>query len=69
MIPPERKQDRICPKVGHLVEFPSDAGRYPYHQAGGVGLVVETVGISLDILCNDGNIIKAIRRDSVEVLG
>jgi len=66
MIPPKRK--RICPKVGHLVEFPDDAGRYPYHQAGGVGLVVATVGISLDILCNDGKIIKMVRRDSVEVL-
>ena len=67
MIPPKRK--RICPKEGHLVEFPNDAGRYPVQQEGGVGLVVDTVGIHLHILASDGTIIKGVRRDTVRIVG
>ena len=69
MIPPERKQERNCPKVGNLVAFPDDAGRYPRRQVGGVGLVVDTIGLSLHILTDDGIILKGISRTSVEVLG
>ena len=68
MIPPKRKQDRICPKVGHLVEYQSDASRYPLPQTGGIGLVVDTMGISLHILCGDGTIIKNVYRDSVTIV-
>ena len=65
MIPPKRK--RVCPKKGHLVEYPGHSGHAPTWDKG-VGLVVDTVGISLLILSDHGTILKGIRRDSVEVL-
>ena len=65
MIPPKRK--RVCPTKGHLVEYPGHSGHPPTWDKG-VGLVVDTVGIRLLILSDQGTILKGIRRDSVEVL-
>jgi hypothetical protein len=67
MIPPERK--RICPKAGHLIEYPSGSGPSPDFSAWLTGLVVNTEGICLHILCGDGTIIKGVRRDTVRVIG
>jgi len=67
MIPPKRK--RICPKKGHLVEYPSGPAPAAGFSPSQVGLVVNTVGIHLHILAGDGTIIKGVRRDSVEIVG
>lgn len=62
---------RICPRVGHLVSYPAMAHSSPWGSArhSGTGLVVDVDGIRLHILSSEGDLIKGIRRDSVEVIG
>ncbi len=64
-------KERICPRVGHLVRFPGVIGNsfdasvlsYP----AGIGLVVATEGIHIDIMRDNGAIIQ-IYRASATVL-
>ena len=64
-------KERICPRVGHLVRFPGVVGNsfdasvlsYP----AGIGLVVATEGIRIDIMRGNGAIIQ-IYRASATVL-
>jgi len=63
---------RVKPVVGHLVAYPEivEAGKSPVRgrRAAGVGVVIDTPGIWLEVLGPDGHVYRNIRRDSVEVI-
>ena len=62
-------KERVCPRVGHLVRFPGIVGNsfddselcYP----AGIGLVVATEGIRIDIMRRDSSVIQIYRASAL----